>query len=169
MDNNNNKILNSYIDHNNFQRKNNSSPPIDWMEIKNQINNNETLLLVPFSPLIDNIPSFKDAVYKMYFPLINSRKYHALNLIQNVYKNQSLSLLFTDAFYAEMNKLKDDTKITFIIHYDKDFITYSHLYFICLLDRAFYLEEADANKIIFTFNKSEINTPIDSSHNLQLC
>ena len=149
-----NKIdtYNLYIDNNNLNKY-----PIHWMEIKQRdVETNDSLLIIPYSPLINDIKNFKDAIYKQKATFPNGPQDKVLQSINNFY--DSSDLIFSIKFINKISEMDEKTSVKFNIYYnlEKENFTYNHLYFLNFLTHFGSIESVDANKMTITIDKQHI-------------
>ena len=150
-----NKIdtYNLYIDNNNNLNK----YPIHWMEIKQRdVETNDSLLIIPYSPLINDIKNFEDAIYKQKATFPNGPQDKVLQSINNFY--DSSDLIFSIKFINKISEMDEKTSVKFNIYYnlEKENFTYNHLYFLNFLTHFGSIESVDANKMTITIDKQHI-------------
>ena len=138
--------------------------PIEWMRIKNKgINNNTTVLIIPYSPFI-KIKSFQDAIYKQKIILPYSKVDCILKSITNLYNNNNV--IFSNTFMKQIKDMNNNTKIKLNISYnlkeneletenDDVPFTFTHLYFLNYLTK-FGTVEATRNKMTIETSKEFI-------------
>ena len=149
-----NKIdtYNLYIDNNNLNKY-----PIHWMEIKQRdVETNDSLLIIPYSPLINDIKNFEDAIYKQKATFPNGPQDKVLQSINNFY--DSSDLIFSIKFINKISEMDEKTSVKFNIYYnlEKENFTYNHLYFLNFLTHFGSIESVDANKMTITIDKQHI-------------
>ena len=105
---------------------NKSSGPIQWMEIKDENNNNETLLYIPYISEFKQarIKNFEHAVYKNVICLEDSFDDQIISLIESMYIEYKDVILVDNP--REMNK---DQEITFNIDI-QNYESLTQLYFL---------------------------------------